>query len=88
VFVEVSTAGRVGFEPTRRLRVLRFSRPVQSTTLPPAQAIGADVASPMSEKSHRSREIASGARRRGANTPVVRRALVPRNHGENAHKSL
>ncbi len=28
-------AERVGFEPTIRLRVFRFSRPVHSTTLPP-----------------------------------------------------
>jgi hypothetical protein len=31
------TTGRVGFEPTRPARVRRFSRPVHSTALPPAQ---------------------------------------------------
>ena len=31
-------AERVGFEPTSRLRSLRFSRPVQSTALPPLRS--------------------------------------------------
>jgi hypothetical protein len=33
----VKRAGRVGFEPTRPVRVCRFSRPERSTTPPPAQ---------------------------------------------------
>ena len=33
--VPIFLAERVGFEPTRLLRTLRFSRPVQSTALPP-----------------------------------------------------
>jgi predicted nuclease of predicted toxin-antitoxin system len=33
-----AVAERVGFEPTSRLRSLRFSRPVQSTALPPLRS--------------------------------------------------
>ena len=36
-------AGRVGFEPTRPLRVCRFSRPDHSTTLTPAPRGAIDV---------------------------------------------
>ncbi len=39
---EKEMAERVGFEPTVRLHARRFSRPVQSTTLPPLQIRVAD----------------------------------------------
>ena len=37
-------ADGVGFEPTERLHVRRFSRPLPSTTRPPVQVVAASTA--------------------------------------------
>ena len=63
--------GRVGFEPTRRVNVRRFSRPVHSTALPPAPT----STSPYSvattpENSHVARLGATSDRGGGPTGPV------------------
>ena len=65
----------VGFKPTIRLRVCRFSRPVYSTTLAPLQ----NGASRLDNKTHgcRQERAEHGARTGGANNRSGHVAVLP-----------